>query len=203
MTTAGSSLLHRVGREALAQIEGVAGGLAGGLGFAARRAFYAQRLKKLGANAVLGRQLLVHGPDNIEIGAGFWRLCTLAACEDGAIVIGDRVSFNANVYVNACRGGRIEIGDDVMIGPHSVMRTSDHVTAQRNRAMNTQGHVAASIIIENDVWIAANVTVLGGTRIRTGAVVAAGAVVTRDVEPYAIVGGVPARVIKMRSDAIA
>ena len=52
--------------------------------------------------------------------------------------------------------------------------------------------------IEDDVWIAANCTITPGTRIGHGAVVGAGAVVTRDVEPYAIVGGVPARVIGSR-----
>lgn len=196
------SALGNVGRELRAQVEGIAGALPGGLGYWARRAFYARRFKTLGSNPILGAGLLVHGPQNVHIGHRFscWRLCTLAACENGAIVIGDRVSFNANVYVNACSGGRIEIGDDVMIGPNTVMRTSDHVTSSTERPMKMQGHTAGTIVIGSDVWIAANVTVLGGTRIGTGAVVAAGAVVTSDVAPYAIVGGVPARVIKMRTD---
>ena len=63
-----------------------------------------------------------------------------------------------------------------------------------------QGHLYGEIVIEDDVWIAANCTITPGTRIGHGAVVGAGAVVTRDVEPYAIVGGVPARVIKQRDD---
>jgi galactoside O-acetyltransferase len=198
-----TGLIARAGRELGAQIEGLVGALPGGTGYAARRAFHRRRLKALGANPILGRDLLVIGPANILIGDRFscWRFCTLAACDDGAIVLGDRVSFNSGVYVNACSGGRIEIGNDVMVGPHTVMRTSDHVTAKRDRPMNRQGHHSATIVIESDVWIAANVTLLGGTRIGAGAVVAAGAVVTRDVEPYTIVGGVPARVIKMRADA--
>jgi len=195
-----ASLLRRVGRELRAHVEGFVAAWPGGLGTAARRAFFARRLKALGSNPVLGAHLLVIGPQNIEIGNTFacWRNCTLAACDDGKVVIGDRVSLNANVYVNACRGGRIEIGNDVMIGPNTVMRTSDHVTTATGRTMREQGHAPAAIIIENDVWISGNVTVLGGTRIGTGAVVAAGAVVTRDVIAHAIVGGVPAKVIKMR-----
>ena len=55
-----------------------------------------------------------------------------------------------------------------------------------------------NIVIENDVWIGANVTVLDGIVISNGAVVAAGSVVTKDVPPYAIVGGVPAKIIKYR-----
>ena len=61
-----------------------------------------------------------------------------------------------------------------------------------------QGHLYGEIVIEDDVWIAANCTITPGTRIGHGAVVGAGAVVTRDVEPYAIVGGVPAHVIGSR-----
>lgn len=57
-----------------------------------------------------------------------------------------------------------------------------------------------SVIIGNDVWIGARVTIIEGVRIGDGAVVAAGAVVTKDVEPYAVVGGVPAKVIKYRFD---
>ena len=56
------------------------------------------------------------------------------------------------------------------------------------------------IVIEDDVWIGANVTVVGGVRVGRGAVVAAGAVVTKDVEQYAIVGGVPAKLIRYRFD---
>ena len=192
-----AGLIARAGRELGAQIEGLVGALPGGTGYAARRAFHRRRLKSLGANPILGRDLLVIGPTNIQIGDRFscWRFCTLAACEDGAIVLGDRVSFNAGVYVNACSGGRIEIGNDVMIGPHTVMRTSDHVTVKRDGPMNRQGHHPATIVIESDVWIAAHVTLLGGTRIGTGAVVAAGAVVTHDVPAHAVVVGNPARQI--------
>jgi galactoside O-acetyltransferase len=127
-----------------------------------------------------------------------WRLCTLATCDDGDIEIGDRVSLNANVYLNASGGGRIVVGHDVLVGPNAVFRTSDHVTLDPERPIREQGHAAGVIILEEDVWIAANVTVVGGVRIGRGAVVAAGAVVTADVEPYSVVGGVPARLIKRR-----
>ncbi|MCC7418366.1 MAG: acyltransferase [Acidobacteria bacterium] len=193
-----------IGREFRAVLEAFANALPGGVGYLARRRFYLRHLKALGADSIIGGHLLVHGAEHIEVGDRFscWRHCTLAACDDGAIVIGDRVSFNANVYLNACRGGRIEIGDDVMVGPNAVMRTSDHVTAAVDVPMRSQGHTPATIAIGSDVWIAANVTVVGGTRIGNGAVVAAGAVVTADVPPHAIVGGVPARVIKMRTDVL-
>jgi galactoside O-acetyltransferase len=124
----------------------------------------------------------------------------LAACDDGEIEIGSRVSLNSNVYINACIGGRIVIGNDVLIAPNVVMRTSDHATSDPDRLIREQGHIPAEIIIEDDVWLGSNVTILGGTRIGRGAVVGAGGVVTRDVEAYSIVGGVPARLIKMRGE---
>ena len=61
-----------------------------------------------------------------------------------------------------------------------------------------QGNISGEIIIEEDVWLATNVTVLAGVRIKRGSIVAAGAVVTHNVEPYTIVGGVPAQIIRKR-----
>ena len=150
--------------------------------------------------ATFGKDLLVLGGDRIRIGTHFscWRSCTLAACTDGAIEIGDHVSFNANVYVNACSGGTIRIGNDVLVGPNVVIRASDHRFDDVTRPIRTQGHVAGTIVIEEDVWLGSNVTVVGGVRIGRGSVVAAGAVVTTDVEPFSIVGGVPARFIRRR-----
>ena len=92
------------------------------------------------------------------------------------------------------------IGDDVLVAPNVVMRTSDQVTADKDKPIRQQGHISEQIMVENDVWIGANVTIVGGVRIGQGAVVGAGAVVTRDVEPYTIVGGVPARFIKRRGE---
>jgi len=67
-----------------------------------------------------------------------------------------------------------------------------------NKPIRDQGHRPGEIIVEDDVWLGANVTVIGSVRVGQGAVVAAGAVVTKDVEPYSIVGGVPAKFIKKR-----
>ena len=165
-----------------------------------RRAIYGGRFQARPLRPVFGKDLLVLGGARIRLGAHFscWRLCTLAACADGRIEIGDHVSFNSNVYVNACSGGQIVIGNDVLIGPNVVLRASDHKFDDVTRPIRTQGHNAGTIIIEDDVWLGSNVTVVGGVRIGRGSVVAAGAVVTANVEPYSIVGGVPARLIRKR-----
>ena len=193
-------MLARVWRQILAVVESLVSWFPGAAGAYLRRAYYRRHLAGLGPNAGLGPGLLVLGPHRIRIGEHFtcWRLCTLAACDDGDIEIGDRVSLNANVYLNACSGGLITIGHDVLIGPNAVFRTSDHVTVDLDRRIRDQGHTSGAIVLEDDVWIGANVTVVGGVRIGRGAVVAAGAVVTKDVEPYSIVGGVPAKLIKRR-----
>ena len=172
----------------------------GALGYRLRRWYLGRRFGSLGPKASIGLGAQIIGPRNLIVGSNFtcWRNCTLAACDDGVIEIGDRVRFNANVYLNACIGGRIVLGNDVLVAPNVVIRSSDHVTSSLERPIAEQGHKADEIIIEDDVWLGSNVTVVGGVRIGTGAVVAAGAVVTRNVEPYTIVGGVPAQFIKKR-----
>lgn len=109
---------------------------------------------------------------------------------------GKNIHFGKNVYVNAgCKfqdHGGIFIGDNSLIGHNCVMATLDHDLRPAHRA-NT---VPAPIIIGRNVWIAANVTILGGVTIGDNAIVAAGAVVTKDVAPNTIVGGIPAKFIK-------
>ena len=172
----------------------------GASGYRIRRWFLGRRLNCLGEGANIGVGLQIIGSKNITIGEEFscWRHCTLAACEDGSIEIGDRVKLNANVYINACNGGRIVLGNDVLIAPNVVMRASDHVTTHADIVIAEQGHTPGEIIVEDDVWLGSNVTVVGGVLIGRGAVIAAGSLVTRDVKPYTVVAGVPARFAKKR-----
>lgn len=79
-----------------------------------------------------------------------------------------------------------------------MIHSANHVYDNPSIPIQKQGHEPRAITIEDDVWIAANVTVLPGIRIGRGSVVAAGSVVTSDVDPYLVVGGVPARLIKPR-----
>ena len=174
----------------------------GALGVRLRAAYLRGRLARLGVRASFAPGAHVLGAAGITIGDDFGcgRHCVLAADGGGVIVIGNRVNLNTNVSVNASIHGSIHIGDDVIIGPNAVLRTSDHEAEAVDRPMRDQGHVAGVITIESDVWIGANTTIVGGVRVGQGSVVAAGAVVVRDVEPYTIVGGVPARFIKKRGE---
>jgi acetyltransferase-like isoleucine patch superfamily enzyme len=114
------------------------------------------------------------------------------------VTIGNNVYFNRNVFITA--RDNVTIGNDVLIGPNVVINTGNHTFTERNVPIVKQGHTSERIVIEDDVWIAANAVILKGVTIGKGAVVAAGAVVNRDVPPYTVVGGVPAKKIKDRGD---
>jgi maltose O-acetyltransferase len=98
-----------------------------------------------------------------------------------------------------CRIYGATIGYGVIIGPHCVFLKDNHVYEDPRTRISAQGMTAPMPpIVEDEAWIGERVIVLPGRRIGKGAIVGAGAVVTRDVEPYAIVGGNPARVIGSR-----
>lgn len=96
----------------------------------------------------------------------------------------------------------VTMGKYVMIGPGLLIAGDDHRFDKVGEAVIFSGRpVQRDCIIEDDVWIGARAIILKGTRIGRGAVIAAGAVVVKDVDPYTIVGGVPARVIGQRFTA--
>lgn len=90
--------------------------------------------------------------------------------------------------------GLVSIGDRVAISPRVTLVVSSRPNFSRVAAYVPTKH--AAVVIERDAWLGTGAVILPGIRIGEGAVVAANAVVTRDVEPYTIVAGVPARVIR-------
>ncbi|HET9503945.1 MAG TPA: acyltransferase [Hymenobacter sp.] len=114
----------------------------------------------------------------------------------GKISIGKYCQLNPFVVIYA---GQVTIGDNVMIAPHCMISSENHDFRQIEVPMRFAGNLTKGpIIIEDDVWIGANVTVTDGVRIGKGAVIAANSCVNKDIPPYAIAGGVPARVIGTR-----
>jgi maltose O-acetyltransferase len=112
------------------------------------------------------------------------------------IDIGDNSGIGLNAYIL----GPLVIGRNVLIGPNCTLMAINHDTSHLDRPMIEQGDLPARPpIIEDDVWIGANVTVLPGRRIGTGSVVGAGSVVTRDVPAFAVAAGNPARVLSYRT----
>ena len=124
---------------------------------------------------------------NIEKGADFGK-------GDG-IQIGDNSGLGINCYVR----GPLVIGRDVMMGPDVMIFHGDHEMSRRDIPMRLQGDSESKqVVIGDDVWIGARGIILKGVHVGKGAVLAAGAVVSKDVPEYAIVGGVPAKVLKYR-----
>lgn len=114
-----------------------------------------------------------------------------------------RVSLGdySGIGVNAKIYGTCTIGSHVMMGEDCTVITRNHCHDRTDIPMMEQGFEEEQpVYIGNDVWIGDRVTILAGVHVGNGAVIAAGAVVTKDVPPYAVVGGVPARVLRFRGE---
>ena len=111
------------------------------------------------------------------------------------IRLGDHVSMAPNVFLAASDGAEIEIGNNTMIAALAIISTTTHDYRAKN--MREVG-INRSIRIGKGCWIGLNAIILPGVSIGDGAVIGAGAVVTKDVESNAIVVGVPARLLKYR-----
>jgi acetyltransferase-like isoleucine patch superfamily enzyme len=118
------------------------------------------------------------------------------------IGIGLTMGNNSNIgrysYIG-CSGG-INIGSNVMISPRVSMYAENHVFDNIHIPMKQQGVERKEINILDNCWIAGNSVILAGVTIGEGSIVAAGSVVTKDVPPYSIVAGSPAKIISNRKD---
>tara|TARA_Y100001970_G_C13896652_1_gene681465 strand:+ start:93 stop:674 length:582 start_codon:yes stop_codon:yes gene_type:complete len=166
-----------------------------------RNFYYQNFFKGTFKNCRIQRGFIAECTKNIYFGndifIGF--NCKLFASNDSKIVIGDKFSCNANVMINSRGDGEIIIGDNVLIGPNSVLRSSNHNFMDIKSPICEQGMTTGKIIIENDVWIGSNVVILPDILVGEGSIIAAGAVVTNNVESFSIVGGVPAKLIGRRT----
>ena len=110
----------------------------------------------------------------------------------GDVIIGD----NTRIGLHTTVIGPVEIGSNVNLAQGIVVTALNHNFTDCTKRIDEQGISTAKVTIGNDVWIGANATVLPGVTIGNHSVVAAGAVVTKDVPPYSLVGGVPAKILK-------
>lgn len=117
----------------------------------------------------------------------------------GQVAIGADSSVQIDsILVGYGEQGAITIGDGVRIAPQVMMIAANHVFTDPDTPIHRQGMAAAPIVIEDDVWVAGKVMITAGVRIGRGCVIGAGAVVTKDLPPWSIAVGAPARVIKTR-----
>lgn len=112
------------------------------------------------------------------------------------LTIGDHVDLAKDVLITT--SGGVEIGERTLIGYRTQIISSDHTIPPIGELFPISGDNHKKIIIGKDVWIGANCLITAGVTIRDGAVVSGGSVVTKDIPENAIVGGVPAKIIKMR-----
>lgn len=136
----------------------------------------------------LGRYCLIERDVSITLLAG-----------DGAdarLTLADKVFIGRNTFLAVYQP--IEIGAHCMIGAYSYIVSNNHNYARRDIPMMEQGFSGAPIVIEDDVWLGTHVVVLPGVRIGRGAIVAAGSIVNKDIPPFQIWGGAPAKFIKER-----
>lgn len=188
---------------------------------ALRHAYLGTRLDLLGSEARIARGARLESPSLIRLGAG-------VQIEHGAIIrantetmpgvtLGDDTSIKEYSVLNANQGsirmgnrcwlgphcliygnGNVTIGDDVLIAAHTTINSISHVATRLDVPMSSQGIYCDPVVIEDDVWIGLNCTILQGVTVGKGSIIGAGAVVTRDIPPYSIALGVPARVTGVR-----
>lgn len=155
---------------------------------------------EVGRNVLIGDHVTIdcdREESQIRIGDGTAILpyAMLLTC-GGSISFGEQCSVNP--FCMLYGHGGLTIGNFVRIATHVVIIPANHRFDDLELPITKQGVTKTGIVIEDDVWIGAGVTILDGVRIRRGCVVAAGAVVDTDCGPYEVVGGVPAKVIKRR-----
>lgn len=156
---------------------------------------YRYLFRCVGPGTIVGRWVAIVNTGNVKIGAHclFQDGVYMRAGNQGWITIADRAALNS--YSKLFAHGGIEIGEEAQIGPGSLITTTDHDYYDEN--LET---IFKTVRIGRRVWLGANVTVLPGVTIGEYAVIGAGAVVNKDIPPYAVAVGVPAKVIKYLND---
>lgn len=135
-----------------------------------------------------GKMILDHCGNNVNIYPG--------AQFSSSVELGNNSDIGHKCRLN----GKVIIGNNVIMGPEVVVFTSNHITDRTDIAIKYQGSTSIDpVVIGDDCWIGSRAIILPGVKIGKGAVVGAGAVVTKDIPDFAIVGGNPARVIKIRA----
>ncbi|NEM97606.1 acyltransferase [Pontibacter sp. BT327] len=131
-----------------------------------------------------------------KVGTGITYYPRIKVSPGTNLVLGNHVDLAWGVLITT--GGGVEIGDRSLIGYNTQIFSANHVIPPRPQQIFTSGHEKKKVKIGKDVWIGAGCIILPGVTIGEGAVVAGGSVVTKDVAPFTIVGGNPAKILKER-----
>ena len=152
----------------------------------------------VGAGVIFEEGVLIFHPERVELGDDVYvgHQTILKGYHKGRMRIGAGTWIGQQCFLHAA--GDINIGENVGIGPGVKILTSTHADPGRARPIMAGDITFASVVIEDDADLGIGAIVLPGVRIGRGAQIGAGAVVTKDVPPYSIAVGVPARVIRER-----
>ncbi len=218
----GSTSMAFMVRFELSQI--LFGSLYGAAGFWFRQKTYKKLFKRVGRGVVFGRNLTIRHPKKIEIGDNVVISdgCVLDAvgeenrgirigdgvmmgqnamlrCKNGDIDVGARTGLGANSAVYATSGNHVRIGSDGLIAPYVYIGGGQYHHERTDVPIVAQGaNPRGGNEIGDGVWMGARVTVIDGAHIGRDTIVSAGSMVMHELPSYAIAGGVPARVVRMR-----
>lgn len=162
---------------------------------------------RVGSNVAIGPRVTIEAfaqdgvqlGSRVTIGTGANLMGTAVIREPGVgITIGSDTSIGRS---NTIWGqGGVAIGRDCLLGPDVIVLSENHASDSIEIPIRLQGHSRGAVTIGDDCWIGAGAKILAGVDIGKGSVVAAGAVVTKSVDAFSIVGGVPAKLIRYRTD---
>jgi acetyltransferase-like isoleucine patch superfamily enzyme len=159
---------------------------------------------RMGANVLIGDRVVIYqakGGGAVRLGerVRILRDTVIETGCGGSLSIGDETWIHPRCQLNAYEAS-IDIGRDVQIAPNCAFYSYDHSFAPEERIKVQPLKTKGGIVVGDHAWIGVGVIVLSGVRIGRGAVIGAGSVVTHDVPDEAVAVGVPARVVKMRSE---
>jgi acetyltransferase-like isoleucine patch superfamily enzyme len=149
-----------------------------------------------------GVRIICKHPGSINIGNNvrILRNVTISTSESGKISIGNNTHIGESTLIHSDQN--ITIKDYVIIGPQNVIVDVDHAYQSIDIPIINQGSNAKSVLIEDDVWISSNCSILKGVIIGKGSVIGAGSVVNKNISPYDVVCGIPAKLIKKRGEHV-
>jgi len=200
------------------------GPMPGGIGYFLRKKFYPLFFKKVGGGLIIGRNVVIRHPDKIALGDNVtiddYCLIDGRGSGDDGVVLEDEVIINRNTLVLA-KAGYIKFGKRTSIGSNSVVVSMDgvdlgeavltaggcylsagayHFSDEEAAVMDQGAYSKGPIRIGTKAWLGTGVIVLDGVSIGAGAVIGAGGVVTKDIPDQAIAVGMPAKVLKLKTD---
>lgn len=197
--------------------------LPGAVGFFLRKRFYPALFGEMGRGTILGKNLTLRCPGRIALGkanmiddnvvldakgtdaqislgeAVLLGRNTIISCSSTSIVIGKDVSIGPNCFIRAGLGN-IQMGSFITIGSHTSIISGNPNHQRLDLPMKHQVGSGKGITIGDDVWIGVGARIVDGVKIGNGCVIGAGAVVIKDVPDFAIVAGVPAKILGNRQE---